>query len=365
MTLLLLRRVHLHQLLMLVGLPPQGGIKRRCVRAVANSVSESAGSSSGADLPLMRSLRQQWAKGTITSKMVQEFAWGAMQQGAQGVVRAAALGRCGDNPRHLHASLVRLFGTPIGAPEFTWVSTPTTKGDVFVPVLLPHEFFRSLFNHRRSMFDECVMGPVGEALRFWEFMANTDFVKGHPHLPSAHRSMTVPLGLHGDAGPFSKQDSLFVLSWNSLIGRSLEGFARRFIFAIVRKAEMNPDGSTLDRLWHVFAWSMNALLTGITPSEDWDGHPIAGGGLFIANRLRGALVQVRGDWEFYYQVLGFPHWKMPNACVGSAMHPTRLGVSCGQTSPTMLHGAALAWITEHMLQIWKPVAGLLLIFSGV
>ena len=40
-----------------------------------------------------------------------------------------------------------------------------------------------------------------------------DGLKKPEYLPK-----TVPLGLHGDGGSFSHQDSLFVLSWNGLLG---------------------------------------------------------------------------------------------------------------------------------------------------
>ena len=79
-----------------------------------------------------------------------------------------------------------------------------------------------------------------------------------------------------------------------------------FSLALVRKADLTPDA--LDVLWRVFAWSVNVLLIGITPDEDWEGRRLSNGGEFLAGGFRGALVQVRGDWEFYCQVFKFPYW---------------------------------------------------------
>ena len=116
--------------------------------------------------------------------------------------------------------------------------------------------------------------------------------------------MTVPLGVHGDGGSSSKQDSLFVLSWSSLV-TAHAGFAKRFPFTIIRKKDMTS--TTLDELWRVFGWSTNALLTGITPRQDYMQKAIDGGE-WIADGLRAALIQLRGDWEFYAVSLGFPNW---------------------------------------------------------
>ena len=177
------------------------------------------------------------------------------------------------------------------------------------PVLLPHKFFGCLFKHRRDVWDTSVRGPIGAALGFWQALERqgSSIVRDHPALDQARLAQTVPIGLHGDGGAFSKQDSLFVISWNSIssfLGSS--GFTQRFPFTIVRKGEMAP--STLDELFRVFAWSVNVLLTGITPDRDWDGKPLSGGCEYIAAGWRAALVQVRGDWEFYANTLGFPNW---------------------------------------------------------
>jgi len=221
--------------------------------------------------------------------------------------RVAAFGKFGENPKMLHQGLVRLFGIPAGAPDFTWVLVPTTRGEVFVPVLLPHEFFGRLHASRRALWEQAIRGPADAAKAFWDFLQDTPMVRDHPYLPNGRRHQTIPLGLHGDAGPFTKQDGVFVISWNSLIGGEAgEGFAKRFLFAVIRKADLVP--GTLDALWTVFAWSANALLTGISPEVDWAQREIGGGGDYIAGGFRGAVVQLRGDWEFYCQIFKFPYW---------------------------------------------------------
>ena len=74
----------------------------------------------------------------------------------------------------------------------------------------------------------------------------------------------------------------------------------------MRKRDQSPE--TLDALWKMFGWSLNALLTGITPEMNWEDRPCDGANEFIAEGWRGARIQVRGDWEFYANVLRFPNW---------------------------------------------------------
>ena len=47
-----------------------------------------------------------------------------------------------------------LFGTPRGAPAFTWLRIPMRNGPDFHPALLRYVFFSELFEHRRSLWEE-------------------------------------------------------------------------------------------------------------------------------------------------------------------------------------------------------------------
>ena len=172
------------------------------------------------------------------------------------------------------------------------------------PMLLPHLYFQSLFRNKKDMWSQCVEGsdPAG-ALRFWQNISESAFVNNHLHLPVAHWGATIPLGLHGDGGSFYKHESLFVFTWNSLLGTG-NTQAKRFVLTVLRKSQMAP--GTLDAIFKVLAWSFNALLSGIAPAEDWEQRPLVDGGQWLAGRWRGALVQVRGDWEFHCQIFQLP-----------------------------------------------------------
>ena len=50
------------------------------------------------------------------------------------------------------------------------------------------------------------------------------------------------------------------------------------------------------------------MLSGETPHFDWTGKAIAGGGLDLAGGFCGVMCQIKGDWAFYKEALGFPQW---------------------------------------------------------
>eukprot|EP00959_Pyramimonas_sp_CCMP1952_P053586 1120858-Pyramimonas_sp.AAC.1 len=52
---------------------------------------------------------------------------------------------------------------------------------------------------------------------------------------------------------------------------------------------------------------MNALTDGIMPERDWQDRPLRGAGRkLLGGAWKAAAIQLRGDWEFYNQTLGFP-----------------------------------------------------------
>ena len=166
-----------------------------------------------------------------------------------------------------------------------------------------------MFREQRDYWNEHIRGPEGAAATFWHMLRDSPMVRDHRGLVAEELYRTLPIGFHGDGGAFSKQDSLFVLSWNSILGCNLggQGLGKRFLFTIIRKQEMVA--ATLPKLFEILAWSCNALLTGITPESNWDDVPEGAPPTFIADRWRATLVQLRGDWEFYANVCGMPNWK--------------------------------------------------------
>ena len=284
----------------------------------------SSSASPSANLPFNASMKRDWCQGRISAKQVQEYAFGAQQQGAVGVIDMAKAGSSGRHPQNIHRSLVSMFGKPDGAPAFCWHDIPTKKGRVLQPFMLPHEWFAALCREKPDLFNATIKGgDDSTCTAFWTCMAETPFLRRHPVLSRDMLSKTIPLGFYGDAGSFSHQDSLYVFTWNSMLGGG-QTMSKKFLITCLKKSDIGP--GTLDAIFKVIAWSFNALLTGIWPEVDWKGQPIEGGS-YLAGGLRGCLTQVRGDWEFYTSIFAFPRWNQATnmcwLCQASSRGPLR------------------------------------------
>lgn len=291
----------------------RGGVRQRLV---ADGIGQnSSSSSSGGHLPLFSALRRDWALGKITSKQVQQYAEGASDQGSVGMDALARAGAGGKHPGNLFRSLVAAFGLPPGAPDLFWVDIPI-QGEATPmphPFILPHAVFQSLFKHRR-LWEKVIQGQIDSAYEFWQ--NSPDVVRLHGCLERGKLTKTVPIGVHGDAGAFSSQESVLTISWNSLLAVQTEvTLAKRFLFTTIKSSALKPDGSTLAAIWRVFAWSMNTLLSGDMPSHDWQGRPLYRDPEPIADGWRAALVQCRGDWIFFNEAIHAPrHNESENMC---------------------------------------------------
>lgn len=136
-------------------------------------------------------------------------------------------------------------------------------------------------------------------------MAGTAFLQNHPILTRKDLPKTIPIGLHGDAGAFSTTDSLFVLTWNSLLGVGTT-MSKRWLMTIIKKSDVIPE--TLNAIFEILSWSFNVMLGGVWPELDWEGRPLPPRKEYLAGGLRGCLCQIRGDWEFHASIFGFPKW---------------------------------------------------------
>ena len=114
------------------GEPSLGrGIRQR----IADEQRETAG---GGDLPeklpFNQTMKQQWAKGELSSPQVQKISEGMMAQHGEGVDRMAAAGGSGKHPQNMQRALISCFGKPAGTPDMTYVRIPSTKGTILHPV---------------------------------------------------------------------------------------------------------------------------------------------------------------------------------------------------------------------------------------
>ena len=284
---------------------PNTGVRKR-LRSAASS------SSCAGDNSMLQLLRERWSTGDLSSSDVQQFAAAAEESGAAGLGQFQRIGGGGRHPGNAQRDLMRALGKPRGSPEFYTSVIPVAlaNGQASVshhPFVLPHALFSSLYAARVETFQKCVQGDRQERQELWDTLSQHPVVQNHPVLRSGELKHVIPVGLHGDAGAFSNNDSLYVITWNSLVGQGTTR-EQRFIITVIRKREMLQDGSTLEALFRVIAWSLNALLTGFAPTHDEDGLPLPDGGHELAGPWRGACVQIRGDWQWYNQAFAVPQW---------------------------------------------------------
>ena len=259
-------------------------------------------------------LRQKWGSGTISSVEVQQWADAALSTGSRDMERFQKIANKGAASCRSNAQrdLMRALGRPRGAPAPYRSQIPIRSKDggiavVDHPFFLPHACFAAMHEGRPDLFARQVTGDDSLRAQFWKSPQAKAALRHHPVLRGPLLPKTVPLGLHGDAGKFSHHDSLFVITWNALLatGTSQE---QRHVITVIRKSQLLETGATLEAIFNVIAWSFNALLRGACPDEDECGMPMAGSSHPLADGWRGALLQIRGDWQFYVQAFGFPQW---------------------------------------------------------
>ena len=309
--------------------------------ASGSSSSRSNGSGDGAFNVLTKI---EWAKGKLSSTQLQRFAEAALRQGMPDVDHLAKVGSHGKHAGNLHRDLVRLFGLPQEAPEIRWLEIPTIRGPKTPhPFLLPIEFLQKLFVHSQSGHWQAIMGGNdGAAERHWRAWSHTDFVRLHPHIAMERWPFIIPIGLHGDGGAFSKQETVNVLSWNSLLG-SGSTLQTRFLFTLIQKSDVVP--ATMEAILRIFGEQMNELAVA---------H---------VNHLIGSysavLSQVRGDWAFYCEVFHFPQWnsalRMCWLCEASSTIDDKLWCNCkddaGWRDTRFTHESYLAYCAAHGLTV--------------
>ena len=184
-------------------------------------------------------------------------------------------------------------------------------------VLLPHELFATLYAGSRELFDRIFCGELGNLEKYWEGAARAggSWFELHPVVESQpNPALRIPIGIHGDdAGAFHNRKFL-VLSWGS-VAVELATIESRLLFAILDLDECVRDDAdiTLQTVYKIFKWSLNALATGLHPHNDWNDVPFSDtyqpdmfdkrGLPLTTEGYVGAWAELRGDWKFLAEAL--------------------------------------------------------------
>ena len=251
-------------------------------------------------------------KNQLSALQLFKLADSSSQAGAQGVGDLAAAGAGGRHPQNLSRDVMRSLMKGVNWPDPYYITLDVLrKGDVVqeeVAVLLPHECLHHIIEAMPEQDRGTLQAGPGHHMQAvvaeWCQKLHMD------------PSRVVPIGLHGDGVPYSAKmgDSLEQMSWNFCVGRN----SFRILFAALPRSLMA--GTTMEALLALFAWSMRCMLSGQHPSARHDGN------VFTYNDrkrkamaskpfvLIGALLQVRGDWDWYKKIFNFPGWANLRIC---------------------------------------------------
>ena len=196
-----------------------------------------------------------------------------------------------DSSRRAQCLLTNMFGIPAGAPDLTWLEIPTrTNSKPLHQFLLPHEFFSSYFHNRHN---SCC-----------------------PTQRSPRR--------HGNRSSLLACAATLARSLTRTVCARSAGTP---VFTVFRKSEMTE--GTLNAVFEILAWSVNALLKGTFPQEHWHvaqmdegSFQAAGAELFAKFGSTGPLTRKSSSSH---------NGTVHSACVSFAVPARRLGNFSGQT----------------------------------
>jgi hypothetical protein len=229
----------------------------------------------------------------------------ASQQGAASSVQDfATAGASGQHPQNYARDLLRKMVRQSSLQIFWWelpFQDPQTHERVLAPhpFLLPHEVVSS-FVRSKGLADLLLDATQRAASKLLQEQC----------LKLGLNSMeTVAIGMHGDGVPYTKKESLEILSLNFLAHPTGD----RVPMTAVSKKFATTE--TWQCLLEVLVWSLQMLFIGkvskyLPNGEPWEYSRAIGPDL----PCRGLLLQVRGDWPFLRQLFHFPSWSSCRMC---------------------------------------------------
>lgn len=291
----------------------------KTTKSVSFSSASAAPSSSSSNAgvpqePVSKVIGEMFLGNKLSAVDCARLARGARTSEAKGVSEMAAIGANGCHPKNFARDLMHQLLKDCPAANLFWYSvrvwnpaqqiTETVK----LPFLLPHRQLAAMGAAVDSKLLQTGMSPEMRKV----FSAACAKLGLNP-------STTISLGLHGDGVPFTKKDSIELLSYNFLG----EPMGDRIPFAGISKMYICKCGClgkhTWDDILEVFVWSLRALLVGTHPSVGPRNEPLAD--RYLANDAgkplgcpQAILCQVRADWPFLKTLFSIPTWQNNAIC---------------------------------------------------
>ena len=281
-----------------VSEPSQPGVHQRLGKPESLDTCEKA--------PLQHSLGKDWCRGRTPTSSCLKYAKDAK---ASGAVNLGAMAE-GSSKSNRFRKMKRAVGWPPAATPISYIEIPTkSAGPGFLnphPILCPIDSFeRAMADSERRIKYLC--NDLREIPTFWDNMENTDLFRTISG--NIDREKTFPFFVHGDGAPTNKVDGLFTISIGSLLARGPTK-STRFIYTCIREADITDE--TLNELFTDLAVRLNILTAGVQPDLDKKGRPNPNKGKRVKGGFKVAVIFLKGDWEFYANVLHLPRWDNKN-----------------------------------------------------
>lgn len=282
-------------------------------------------------------LLQSWAWGDIGAGTLQKLAHAAVLDGSQhtDLVKLASLGSTGLYPGNCHRDLLQFIGTLVALPRSVHVPVPLALDAdepqlLQLPLLPVHRVIAHLHKHCPKQFRRMFVGEPGDIERFWASVRADD-----PRLQACRGKLAekpgfdqclVPLALHGDAVPVFRGKSKYIVSATSLLGKGWS-LDQKFLITgywahLLAKNSGNKDMDTEHQVWRFIQWDLNALWSGLHPATDMHGNQwpqgsqdAAHAGQPLADGYCALVWILKGDLEYFANVLGLEHWSSNSPCM--------------------------------------------------
>lgn len=120
-------------------------------------------------------------------------------------------------------------------------------------MVAPHELLHELFVTYPQQFQLRLGADEIKCQRFWDQFRQTprgaEFVRNHPHLQQCNRwHRLIPLTVHIDAGPYTKNQSVTGLSMSSPLGEGSEAETVFMIATWIKQQDRNDSAECWCRM---------------------------------------------------------------------------------------------------------------------